>query len=230
MKFAKLSCLTLLLLLSSCSVLKDISLAPTNLETITAVREILDSSAFRAIKTLQKLNKEGVDGFIPPEFQPVLASLKTLGLGKELENIEQKIGTVSKIMAEEGSGIMKDAIKEVKFKDAVAIVVGEPDAATNVLRNAMYASVKNRYSSKLETELEKLDILQYWPLAAGAFNLFAKKKVDTSLPDFMAERAVDALFLTMGKQEAQIRKDPGQLGKAVVTKVFDYYSKRKNKP
>jgi hypothetical protein len=226
----KLTVLTLIISLFSCSTLKNISRSPTSLETITAVKEVLDSSAFRAVETLQKLNKEGIDGFIPPEFQSVLASLKTLGLEKELNNIEQKMGAISKIMADEASGIMKDAIKEIRFEDAVAIVVGEPDAATRALRNAMYGSVKNRYSARLETELEKLDVLQYWPIAAGAYNIFAKNKVDASLPDFMAERAVDALFLTMGKKESEIRRDPGQLGKAVVNTVFDYYSKRKNKP
>ncbi len=230
MKYFKLTMLTLGVLLSSCSTLKNFAEAPTSLETISAVREILDSSAFRAIKTMQKLNKEGVDGFIPPELKPVLSSLKALGLEAELGDIEKKIGTVSKIMAEEGSGIMKDAIKEVKFKDAVAIVVGAPDAATNALRNGMYASVKKRYSSKMDTELEKLDILQYWPIAAGAYNLFAKNKVDNSMSDFLAERAVDAVFLTMGKEESKIRQNPNQLGKAVVNKVFDYYAKKKNRP
>ena len=122
-----------------------------------------------------------------------------------------------------------DAIKEVKFKDAVGIVLGEPNAAANALKNGMYAAVKKRYSSKLEAELGKTEALKYWPMAAGAYNLFAKNKVDSSLSDFMAERAVDALFLTMGKEESNIRKDPNQLEKAVVSKVFDYYNKKKGK-
>ncbi|MFT5165166.1 MAG: hypothetical protein ACI8P3_000390 [Saprospiraceae bacterium] len=221
--------LTLIICLSSCTSLKNMALEPTSLETITAVKGVLDSSAFRAINALQKLNKEGLDGFIPPEFQSVLATLKTLGLEKEMDAINLKIGQVSKIMAEESTGIMADAIKEVKFKDAVGIVLGEPNAAANALKNGMYAAVKKRYSSKLEAELGKTEALKYWPMAAGAYNLFAKNKVDSSLSDFMAERAVDALFLTMGKEESNIRKDPNQLEKAVVSKVFDYYNKKKGK-
>lgn len=66
-------------------------------------------------------------------------------------------------------------------------------------------------------------------MATGAYNLFASddKKVDNNLSDFMAERAVDALFLSMGKQEKAIRQDPASLGKSVVTKVFDYYQSKK---
>ncbi len=227
MKKVSILLLTITIFLGSCSSLKNVGLAPTGLETISAVKEVLNSSAFRAIKALQKLNKEGVDGFLPPEMKPVLASLKALGLEKEMDNINMKIGKVSKIMADESAGIMADAVKEVKFKDAVAIVVGEPNAASMALKNAMYGSVKKRYSSKIEAELGKTEALKYWPMAAGAYNLFAKKKVGSSLPDFMAERAVDALFLTMEKEESKIRKDPNKLGKAVVSKVFDYYKKKK---
>jgi len=212
---------------SSCSSLKNLALEPTSLETISAVKEVLNSSAFRAIATLRKLNKKGVDGFLPTELQPVLSSLKKLGMGAEMEKAEKKILQVSKIMAVESEGIIEDAIKELKFRDAVAIVAGGKNAATGVLKEKMYATVKNRYSSKLEKELGKTDVTQYWPIAANAYNLFAKKKVDGSLSDFMSERAVDALFIGMGKEESKIRQNPKKLGKQVVTKVFDYYAKKK---
>jgi len=223
----KIILLTTILIVSSCNSLKNLALEPSKLETITAVKEVLNSSAFRAINTLRKINKNGLDGFLPPELKPVLGSLKGLGLGKEIDKVEKKIGQVSQVMANESAGIMEDAIKEVSFKDAVGIVVGGKSEATNVLRQAMYGSVKKRYSARLDKELGKTDIPKFYPLAANAYNLFAKKKVDNSLSEFMAERAVDVLFLTMGQEETKIRKDPKKLGKAVVTKVFDYYQKKK---
>ena len=227
----KLYAFTLILALglTSCSTLKNIGLEPTSLETIAAVKQVLNSSAFRAVNTLRKLNKNGVDGFVPSELQPVLGKLKSIGLGKDIEKVEQSITRVSKIMVNESEGIINDAVKELKFKDAVKIVVGGENAATNALKGIMYSTVKKRYSTKIETELGKTEALELWPVAAKAYNLFSNKKVDSSLPDFMAERAVDALFLSMGKEESKIRKDPKKLGKEVVTKVFDYYAKNKNK-
>ena len=90
----------------------------------------------------------------------------------------------------------------------------------------MYATVKNRYSTRIEQELGKTEALTYWPIATGAYNLFAKNKIEGTLPDFLAERSVDALFVAMGKQEASIRTDYRSLGNSVVTKVFDYYTKK----
>jgi len=219
--------LTFVVFLSSCSTLNKFGIAPTGLESLNAVKQLMDSSAFRAVKVLNKMNAAGgIEGLLPKELMPVLGTLKTLGVGKEVDMITEKIGGISKLVAGESAGIMKDAISSIKIKDAVGVVLGGEDAATMLLKNAMYGSVKKRYSERLDTELGKTEVPQYWPMATGAYNLFAKDKVDSDLSGFLAERAVDALFLTMGKEEKQIRKDPKKLQSAVVTKVFDYYQKK----
>jgi len=135
-------------------------------------------------------------------------------------------GQVSKVALSESQGIMTDAIKEVSFGDAVSVVLGGEDAATAVLKNAMYGAVKKRYSSRIDQQLQGTEAAQYWPLATGAYNMFSSKKIDGNLSDFMAERAVDAIFLTMGKEEKQIRNNYQALGDQVVTKVFDYYKNK----
>ena len=91
----------------------------------------------------------------------------------------------------------------------------------------MYEAVKKRYSDRLNVELEKTDVNKYWPMAQSAHNIFAKNKVEGSLSDFLAAKAVDGLFIAIGKEEAVIRKNPNELGSAVVDKVFDYYNRQK---
>lgn len=212
---------------TSCSTLNQLNLKPSNFETVLALKEVLNSSTFRAIKTLNDVKNDGAIAIFPDEIQPVLKTLKTLGYGAEVDKISTQIASVSKLVAAESKVIMTDAIKEVSFTDAVSVVIGGEDAATAVLRQAMYGSVKKRYSSQLDTELDKTEAKTYWPLATGAYNIFAKNKIDNNLSDFMAERAVDALFLATGREEKKIRQDPASLGKTVVTKVFDYYGKNK---
>lgn len=219
--------LILVMMLSSCTALNNLGIAPTALESIQAVKALMDGSSFRAINAIQKMSAAGgVQGLLPKEIAPVLNTLKTLGVGKEVDNITQKINGASKLVAGETAGIMKDAIGSIKITDAVGVVLGAEDAATTLLKNAMYGSVKKRYSERLDTELGKTDVPKYWPMATGAYNLFAKNKVDNDLSGFLSERAVDALFLTMGAEEKQLRKDPAKLQNAVVSKVFDYYQKK----
>lgn len=220
--------ITALLFFSSCTQLTNF-IKPTNLETISALREILNHSAFKAAKSLAKLKTQGVEGVLPAELQPVLSTLKTLGLGDEADKALNILGTASSVVADEVPGIMEDAIKQVNFKDAAAIVLGGESAATGVFKKAMYGAVKQRYSERLSGELTKTDVPKYWPMAASAYNMFAKKedKVDGNVEDFLAERAVDGLFLAMGKEEKAVRADYKSLGNQVVTKVFDYYTNKK---
>ena len=86
--------LTLLITLSSCNVLNQLNLQPSMLETVSALREILNSSSFRAIKTLSQLSSEDPAKILPEEFQPVLAGLRTLGLGNEINKITNQVGQI----------------------------------------------------------------------------------------------------------------------------------------
>lgn len=210
----------------SCDTLTNLALSPTALETSAALKKILNSSAFKAITTLRNVNNDGVESVLPAEVQPVLAALKTLGMGSKVDQINASIKQVTSVALKESEGTLNDAISSLKFEDAAAVVLGGQDAATEVLRNAMYTSVKKRYSEQLNAEFDKNDVNKYWPIAAGAYNAFNSNKVDNNLSDFLAEKAVDGLFLTMGKEEAEIRDDYESLGSSVVNKVFDYYTKK----
>lgn len=226
MKKALLILLAIATLGSSCATLGGLGLKPTNLETVMALKNILNSSTFRALKSLKTLNDDGVTGLLPAELQPVLGTMKTLGYGNEVDKVTSQISSISGLVLNESEGIMADAIKNVSFGDAVSVVLGGEDAATEVLRQAMYGAVKTRYSSRIDQQLQGTEAAQYWPLATGAYNMFSSNKVDGNLSDFMAERVVDAVFLAMGKEEKQIRSNYEVLGDQVVNKVFDYYTKK----
>lgn len=217
---------TIILLFTSCATLNKLGIKPSALETALALKQVLNSSTFKTIKTLKNLS-EGDSDMMPKELNSVLAGLGALGYGDDVAKVKQQISRASGIALNESEGIITDAIKEISFKDAASVVLGGEDAATGVLKSAMYSSVKNRYSARLGESLEGQEAVQYWPIAAKAYNLFAKEKVDSTLPDFLAERAVDALFLGIGKNERAVRADYKSLGSQVVNKVFDYYTKDK---
>lgn len=226
MKKALILLIALATLGSSCATLGALGIKPTNLETVLALKNILNSSTFKALKTLKTLNDDGVAGLLPQELQPVLGTMRTLGYGNEVDKVTSQISSISALVLDESEGIMSEAIREVSFGDAVSVVLGGEDAATEVLRQAMYGAVKTRYSSRIDQELQGTEAAQYWPLATGAYNMFSSNKIDANLSDFMAERVVDAVFLAMGKEEKEIRSNYEVLGDQVVNKVFDYYTKR----
>lgn len=214
--------------LASCATVQQLLTEPTAWETVSALKKVLNSSAFKTIDKLAQVNESGVESLLPDDLKPVLATLKTLGLSDEIDQATKAISAASGVALVESKGIVQDAIKEVKFEDAASVVLGGENAATVLMKNAMYGAVKKRYSEKLDVELSKSEAPKYWPMAQSAYNIFAKKKINGSLSDFLAERAVDALFIGMGKEEAVIRQNPNALGDAVVSKVFDYYKNKQS--
>lgn len=220
-------CLCSIFLLTSCNTLNNINLAPSNLEALNAVKSVLNSSAFKALDGLANASDQGLEAVLPDELKPVLATLKTLGLGKELKSLNKSISNVSGVALNESEGIMKDAISELKLSDAASVILGGEDAASIVLKNAMYGAVTKRYTNKIDQELAKVPETKYWDTAVTAYNLFAKNKIEDNLSDFLAKRAVDAMFIAIGKEEAVIRKNPSSINDPLVTRVFDYYKKNK---
>jgi hypothetical protein len=219
----KILLLSFLLTLGSCDVLNQINLRPTNMEVINALKEILTNSAFRAVNTVRQIYSEGAESLLPPEIQPVINVMRTIGLGGEIDKVNSQINSVSLAVLNESGGLMEDAIKQLTFSDAVAVVTGGPDAATLVLKNAMYGAVKDRYASRLDAELDKTEVMKFWTPAVNAYNMFSSNKIEKSLSEMIAEKAVDVLFDNMASHEAAIRNDYESLGSNVVNKVFDYY-------
>jgi hypothetical protein len=104
-----------------------------------ALQEILNSSTFRAIKKLSALYSEVIPvKSLPTEFTTVIDGLKTLGYGaSEVDKITKQTSQVASLVLNESESIIKESIKEVDFGDAIAIVTGGKDAATQVLKNNM---------------------------------------------------------------------------------------------
>lgn len=217
---------------SSCDTAGILFDEPSAAEIQYALQKLLNSSSLDALLKLKAINEQGFGGVLPEELQPVLATLQATGAIEDLDKIEQTMMNVSEDVLNETGEIMKETISEISFTDGVAVVLGGKDAATQILRENMYSVVKRRYSSRLETELTTVEpeIMNYWKLGSSAYNLLASddEKVDSSLPDFVAERSVDLLFSSMGAAEADYRSNIERIGDAVVSRVFNYYRNQEN--
>ncbi len=117
-------------------------------------------------------------------------------------------------------------------------------AATKYLKNQTYNALVDAYSPKMDAALDKKfvgnasatslwnDITsnyngfvsQYGKLASTAAALAGKdvsfKEVDTNLGEFVTAKALDGLFVKVGAQEKEIRKNPFQWASDIIQKVF----------
>jgi len=217
----------LLIVPGSCALFKGDKLKPSDLERIAAVKDLMNSSIYRAMKLMSQLNNDNPDGVLPTEINVVLGELRKMGLGQYIDPVTNEMARISNLMVEETQVILLESVQQIRINDAAAIILGGQNAATQVLRNNMKTVVRDRYAERIDILLDNQDINTYWPLAARLYNSFSQKKIEPNLSLFLSESAVDVAFVMMGQQEQELRNQPAQIGTDVALKVFEYYQNKK---
>jgi hypothetical protein len=106
-------------------------------------------------------------------------------------------------------------------KDAVGILTGGPDSATQYFRATTSTKLTERFLPIVSRETGKLQLAQrYNELAGKASQVGLVDAKDANLDSYVTGKALDGLFLMMAKEEAAIRKDPLGQASGLLKKVF----------
>lgn len=196
---------------------------------------------------------EAIKIMLPPEADVIYENkdnilFQSLGLDKLIENAILSINRSAEDAASEASPILKDAIVSLSIAEGWDILNGinpadtasqgaafDSTAATSYLISATYDELFSTFKPKINNSLKKdlagidgLSTKQIWNDLTSTYNSVAEpagmKTVDTELDVYVTEKALDGLFLKVGKEEKEIRKNPsrwaGTLVEDILTKVF----------
>jgi hypothetical protein len=118
--------------------------------------------------------------------------------------------------------IFIDAIKEMTLTDALNILRGGKDAATQYFKQKTSEKLIAAFSPSVKTSLDKVEATKYYGDIVNSYNNFPTtfKKVNPDLPSFVVGKTVDALFDQVAKEEANIRDNPMARTSEILKKVF----------
>jgi hypothetical protein len=196
----------------------------SNDEIISGLKEALSVGTNNAS---QKLST--VDGFfkdaaikilMPEEAKKVESKLRSLGMGKQVDNAILSMNRAAEDAAKEVAPIFINAIKGMSIQDGVGILKGGDFAATNYLKDKTTASLTEKFRPVIETSLKKVDATKYWNSVFTAYNTFSREKVNTDLTAYVTEKALAGIFHQVGLEEQKIRKDPVARTTDILKKVF----------
>ena len=109
----------------------------------------------------------------------------------------------------------------MSVQDVAGILTGPPDAATQYFRSRTSESLTAKFLPVVRTQTAKLDLASRYNAVAGkasSFGLLDAK--DTSVENYVTQKALDGLFTMIAEEEAAIRANPlGQASK-LLQKVF----------
>ena len=170
-----------------------------------------------------------VDGFfkdaaikilMPEEAQKAEQKLRSIGLGKQVDNAILTMNRAAEDAAKSAAPIFINAIKSMSIQDAVGILKGGDFAATNFLKNKTTLELTNMFRPVIETSLQKVDATKYWNTVFTNYNRFSADKVNPDITAYVTEKALAGIFYQVGLEEQQIRKDPVARTSDILKKVF----------
>jgi uncharacterized protein DUF4197 len=220
------------LFLVSCDTIKF----PTTLPGTTGV--VTEGEAGQGIKealaqgvTNAVLNLNKTDGFfgnqfykllMPPDAQKVVNTLNDLGMSKLVDKAVLAINRGAEDAVGYAKPIFTDAIKEMTIMDALNIVKGQKDAATQYFKEKTTQKLIAAFMPSVKSSLDKVSATKYYGDVINTYNNFPTtfKKVNPDLASYVVGKAVDALFDQVAQEEANIRANPLARTTDILKKVF----------
>ena len=215
-------------LLTGCDVLKSLpaGYGITEAEAGQGVKEALAQGVTIAVLNLNKTDgffgNEAYKLFMPADAQKIVNTLRDLGMGSLVDKAVLAINRGAEDAVGFAKPIFVDAIKEMTLVDAINIVRGSNDAATNYFRQKTTAKLIAAFTPSIKTSLDKVNATRYYADVVNTYNNFPTTftKINPDLPSYVVGKAVDALFDQVAKEEANIRANPIARTTEILKKVF----------
>lgn len=159
---------------------------------------------------------------LPKEAQAVTNKLKVVPGFKDVEaNLVEKINRAAEDAASKAKPIFVSAIKEMSFKDAMNILMGNKDSATRYLEKATYDQLYSAFKPVIVESLGKVNASSYWNSAVTKYNKIPfTKKTNPDLEDHVTRQALSGMFGLVEKKEEGIRGDKSLRTNDLLKKVF----------
>ncbi len=159
---------------------------------------------------------------LPPEARKVTERLsKVPGFNQVEEILLEKINRGAEDAAKKAAPIFKDAITKMTFQDAMNILMGQDNAATNYLSNSTRKRLYNEFNPVIVNSLNKFGAIEYWEKAVTKYNAIPLlEDANPRLDDYVTDSALNGLFTMVEKKEKKIRTDVGSRTTDLLRKVF----------
>jgi hypothetical protein len=211
----------------------------TQSEIIAGLKEALIVGANKSVDILGATDGYYKDELakilLPPEADIIVDNIGRVPGGQQLlDDVLLRINRAAEDAVSEAKPIFVNSIKSMTITDAVGILRGEDNAATQYLHRTTYDGLFKLYQPKIQTSLDKklvgnVSTSQSWNALTSKWNdvagslvgqIAGLKPVETKLDEYLTGKALDGLFLKIEEEEKLIRKDPAARASALLKRVF----------
>jgi hypothetical protein len=225
----------ILLLFSSCSVLNELdvnvpgqSVQLTESEIVAGLTEALDIGIDKAVG-----NASITDGFykneaifipFPMEAYKVRQAAMDFHLDAQVQKFEETLNRAAENAASRVKPIFVNALKQMTFNDAKAILRGDDNAATEYFRRTTNEDLMRICYPEIEKATSQVQLTKHWEPIIKVYNkariISGDPEINPDLNAYVTQKTIDGLFKLIEQEEMQIRKNPEKRVTELLKKVF----------
>lgn len=189
------------------------------------LKEALRVGSDQAVVATSKL-----DGFlanalirimIPEELNSMASTLRSIGLGRQVDKLEVAMNRAAELAAGEAKDIFWAAISKITIEDAFAILNGGKTAATDYFRRHSEDTLRKRFHPIISVKMEEVELYQIYNRLITRYNALPfVSKPAFNLDEYVTEKALIGLFTVLGQEEKRIREDPTARTTELLRRVF----------
>jgi len=203
--------------------------ALTQADAALGIKEALGNGVLSALGIVGRdggfLNDQLIHIPLPKSLQSIQSVMSSVGAGSLLNNLETQLNRGAEAAAPVAKDIFLGAIRDLTIQDAIGIVKGPNDAATQYLQSSTSAKLVNLFSPIMENALGQTGALQLFDqVSASVRNVpFAPQLGADAKRDLIrhgVDYALGGVFHYVAEEEAAIRENPAKRTSEILRRVF----------
>lgn len=174
-------------------------------------------------KTDGFLGDEVVKIGVPDQLESLAKAAKKLGGKKYVKEFETTMNRAAEAAVPITADVFGEAIRAMTLEDALAIVRGPDDAATQYFRNTSGEVLAEKVLPIVADATQKTGVTKSYKSledrAGGILGKFMDTE-DADLDQYITDKALDGLFYYIAVEEKKIRNDPVARTTDILQRVF----------
>jgi len=208
------------------------TVVPLSNDTIVAgLKQALNQGIDTSTKTLGKengfLGDTTVKILMPKSLSKVESGLRKIGQDKVADNFISTMNRAAEQAVPKTTDILIAAVKDMTLTDAVNILKGEPDAATQYFKRTTTPHLRTAIKPLVQTATSSVGVTDSYKKMISKAGFLAKyvDKDSLDIDQYITDKAIDGLFLKIAVEEKRIREDPVARTTDILKNVFGSLTK-----
>ena len=158
---------------------------------------------------------------LPESAQRAERMMRRVGMGKYADELIVTMNRAAEAAVPEARSLFVQSVRKMTLHDAKGILTGGDTAATDYFRRTTREPLHQRFLPIVRNATAKVQLARaYGRYADKAAAVGLLREEDADLDEYVAQKALDGLYLMVAEEEKKIRADPLKSASSIVRKVF----------